>query len=104
MRGKWMLGAVIATLATTAFADERGDPRAGEAFARRMCADCHIVADDQRSTMSSGARAFREIARHPGMSPLAMSVFLQSPHRFMPSLVLTTEDRTNVIAYITSLR
>jgi hypothetical protein len=38
------------------------------------------------------------------MTALALNVFLRTPHRSMPNLVISDGDRDNVIAYILSLR
>jgi hypothetical protein len=50
------------------------------------------------------APTFRAIANTPGMTALALNVFLRTPHRSMPNLVISDGDRDNVIAYILSLR
>jgi hypothetical protein len=38
------------------------------------------------------------------MTGLALAVFLRTPHRNMPNLIISDRDRDNVIAYILSLR
>ena len=47
---------------------------------------------------------FRTIANASGMTATAISVFLRTPHRSMPNLMIEEADRNNVIAYIMSLR
>ena len=38
------------------------------------------------------------------MTGTALSVWLRTPHKSMPDLIIEPEDRNNVIAYIVSLR
>jgi hypothetical protein len=52
----------------------------------------------------AAAPTFRAIANTPGMTALALTVFLRTPHRSMPNLVIADSDRDNVVAYILSLR
>jgi hypothetical protein len=52
----------------------------------------------------AAAPTFRAIANTPGMTALALTVFLRTPHRNMPNLIISDSDRDNVIAYILSLR
>lgn len=40
----------------------------------------------------------------PGMSPLALRVILETPHRSMPNLTLTADELRDITAYIMSLR
>lgn len=87
---------------SSAAAQEVGDPREGLAFAQKVCAECHGVAPGQ--LVPAAAPTFRAIANTPGMTALALTVFLRTPHRDMPNLVLSDSDRDNVIAYILSLR
>ena len=48
--------------------------------------------------------AFRDIANTPGMTAMALKVFLTSSHPKMPNLILTPEEAADVTAYILSLR
>lgn len=47
---------------------------------------------------------FEVIANTPGMTAIALNVWLTSSHRNMPHLILSAQERDDVIAYITSLR
>jgi hypothetical protein len=40
----------------------------------------------------------------PSITAEALDVFLQTPHATMPDLILSPADRSDVIAYILSLR
>jgi mono/diheme cytochrome c family protein len=94
---------VVGPLAgSTAAAQEVGDVRKGLVFAQKVCAECHGVAPGQ--LVPAAAPTFRAIANTPGMTALALTVFLRTPHRDMPNLVISDADRDNVIAYILSLR
>ncbi len=50
------------------------------------------------------APPFQEVADTPGMTELALSVWLQSSHPTMPNIVLEQDDLRNVVAYIRSLK
>jgi mono/diheme cytochrome c family protein len=81
-----------------------GDPVAGHDFAAKICAQCHGIEKGYQPSPEPFAPTFEAIANTPGMSPMALSVFLQTPHATMPNLVLTATERANIIAYITSLK
>ena len=81
-----------------------GDISQGQALARNVCAECHRVEKGQASRKLSPALAFQEIADKPARTRLSLRVFLKTPHRNMPNLVLTETDIDNVIAYIHSLK
>lgn len=81
-----------------------GDPDAGARFAQRECSACHVVGGDWPANPRNPAPAFEDIANEPSVTPLGLRVFLNSPHRLMPNLILTQEETDNVIAYIMGLR
>jgi mono/diheme cytochrome c family protein len=83
---------------------DEGDARRGQAFAQRVCAQCHAVRRSQIGSRNPDAPTFPVIAEVPGMTALALTVALQSSHNAMPDLVLEPQDRRDVIAYILSLR
>jgi mono/diheme cytochrome c family protein len=89
--------------ALQASAQDFGDPQKGQAFARTVCAECHSV--DARQTLSPNrkAPAFAAVAKTSGMTAMALRTWLQTSHPTMPNLVLKSEDRDNIIAYILSL-
>jgi len=101
---------VLATLASLAgapaWADEDvpGDPVAGQVLAERVCADCHAVQAGDRKGVLPNPPAFQLMADDPAMTPLALRVFLESPHHDMPNLILTEEETDDVIAWIHSLK
>ena len=89
-------------IAATVQAQE-GDPRRGLDYAKRICAECHAVLPSEPSARID-APAFKVIANTPGMTGTALAVWLQTPHNSMLDLIIDTEDRNKVIAYIVSLR
>jgi hypothetical protein len=44
------------------------------------------------------------VANNPARTELSLRVFLRTPHRNMPNLVLSTAETDNIIAYIHSLK
>ena len=88
--------------AAVAGAQEVGDARKGLRFAEQICAECHAVKAGQ--TVPATAPTFKAIANTPGMTAMALTIFFRTPHRDMPNLVLSDDDRDDVIAYIVSLR
>ena len=81
-----------------------GNADKGRAFAEKRCAECHAILRDDEASPLSAATPFTVIARIPGMTETALSVFFRTPHAMMPNLVLEGEEMDDVIAYITSLR
>jgi len=85
--------------------DVPGNVRRGRDFAFDNCRPCHVVAPDQRSaTRFSNAPDFQSVANMPSTTPLSLIVWLTNPHPTMPSLILSPQEASDVIAYIESLR
>jgi mono/diheme cytochrome c family protein len=97
-------GLLLALAGTAAAQAQEGDPERGHDFAKKICAECHGVEKGYQPSTEPFAPTFEAVAKAPGMSPLALSVFLQTPHSTMPNLVLTATERADIIAYITSLK
>lgn len=93
-----MAGQVVAVAAQDA-----GDARRGYDFAAMHCARCHAIKAGDASSPRDGLASFQTIARAPGFSDLALEVFLRTPHKEMPNLILDRRERADVIAYIRSL-
>ncbi len=81
-----------------------GDISQGRELARKVCAECHRVEKAQASRKLSPVKAFQEVANNSARTALSLRVFLRTPHRNMPNLVLTEAETDNVIAYILSLK
>lgn len=85
-------------------ADPIGQAEKGRDFAAQVCAECHAISPDDVHSPMPGVAGFAEIAAAPGMTAMALNVWLTSSHRDMPNLILTQDQREDVIAYITSLK
>ena len=91
----WSALILLATL-PPALGQQLGDPAAGERFAAANCATCHDG--------HGAAPAFTKIAAMTSTTQTSLGVFLQTSHPSMPNLILSAADRSNLIAYILSLR
>lgn len=91
-------------LPETIRAQEFGDVGMGRDFAVRFCASCHTV--DERNTPSPepAASPFKAVADRPSTTRMALTAWLQSSHPTMPNLILDSEEKSNVIAYILHLK
>ena len=105
MLAKQLLVACLSCIvSTSAWAQADGDPARGIAFAEKTCASCHGVRSSDLSSPRSETITFKKVANTPGMTGIAINVWLQTPHRSMPDLIIAPQDRADVIAYIVSLR
>ena len=95
---------VLASVANEAGAQDVGNVQQGRALARMVCAECHAVETAQAPSPNSDAPAFTSVSRTAGMTAMALRVWLQTSHPTMPNIVLSSEERDNVVAYILSLR
>jgi mono/diheme cytochrome c family protein len=95
---------LLAIGAGSSSAQEVGDAGKGREFAETLCAICHGVEPGATQSPRATAPTFERIAAEPGMTAMALYVILQTPHREMPDLVLTNEEKDDVIAYILSLK
>ena len=84
-------------------AQEFGDVQKGQAFAQMVCAECHSVTARPALSPNSEAPAFSAVANTSGMTAMALRTWMQTSNPTMPNIILKTEDRDNVIAYILSL-
>jgi mono/diheme cytochrome c family protein len=97
-----VLGLVLAAgLAGAAALAVQIDPAPGEALARKHCASCHAIGAGKSRI---NAPTFPEIAKNPATTETSLNFLLTHPHKTMPSLQLSSDERTSMIAYILSLR
>jgi mono/diheme cytochrome c family protein len=75
----------------------------GEKLARRWCASCHIVAEDQTQG-GDNVPTFLAVARIPGFSAEKIALFLRDPHPKMPDMQLSRTEADDLAAYIASLK
>jgi cytochrome c len=90
---------LLTAILTSVLAQQLGDPAAGKRLAAANCAQCHGAVDAH-----GRAPAFASIAAMPSTTQTSLGVFLQTSHASMPNLILSAEDRADLIAYILSLR
>ena len=90
-------------LAAPALAQDHGDAKRGSVLALGTCAVCHSVSKGG-SSVNPAAPPFRSIAETKGISEMALSVALQTPHHAMPNIMLDPQERADVIAYVLSLK
>jgi mono/diheme cytochrome c family protein len=95
---------VLLAAAGAVRAQPAGEPLKGRAFAEEICAECHAVLRGQRRSPNGEAPSFEEIATTPGMTSMALTAALRTPHRRMPNIILSDEQLRNVIAYLLSLQ
>lgn len=94
----------FALLTSGAQAQDVGDAAKGLAYATQICSECHAVRKDQDVSPLDKATPFRTVANTPGMTSIAITVWLRTPHPSMPNLIVPREDTENLIAYILSMR
>jgi mono/diheme cytochrome c family protein len=97
-----VIGAAIA--GPPLHAQEIGDLQVGRALAQQVCAQCHAVGPRDAPSPNPLAPRFEAVAATPGMTAMALNVFLHTSHRAMPNLILTEEQSNGIIAYILSLK
>jgi mono/diheme cytochrome c family protein len=102
---KTVMMVAAATLLTSGYAAiaQDADIEAGAAYASQVCAACHAVLPNEEFSPLPQAPTFQSVADTPGMTELALSVWLQSSHPTMPNIILSQDDLRNVVAYIRSL-
>lgn len=77
----------------------------GLIYAETACGACHAVAADQSRSPNAKAPAFQVIADTPGMTPMALNVWLNSPiHRDMPYVLVAADQLDPLVEYVYSLR
>jgi cytochrome c len=86
---------------------------AGEELALRQCSICHVVSDDKRyrPELDRPTPSFAEIANRPSTTAQSLRRFVTTTHwdektipMSMPSQMLDSEETSDVVSYILSLR
>jgi len=98
-----LAGIVTFGLSGGAVAQE-ADVAAGKAYAEQVCAACHAVEQSKEESPLYQAPTFQSVADTPGMTEMALTVWLQSSHPTMPNIVLSQDEIRNVVAYIHILK
>ena len=91
--------ALALMIASPAVAADAGH---GEQLARRWCAACHVVADDQTHG-NDNVPTFSAISKIPGFDAAKIANFLRDPHPKMPDMQLSTIEAADLAAYIVGL-
>ena len=99
-----VLPLLLITAAPSVSAQDIGDVAAGRHLAETWCANCHVVKFAQSEGASTGAPSFPSVAAQKAITPMALAVWLQTPHHRMPDFHLTRNEIDDVSAYILSLR
>jgi mono/diheme cytochrome c family protein len=99
----WLIGAMCMAGGHAAAQDLPGDPAQGAELAGEVCAQCHLVSEDQMIDPAVGP-SLLEVAEHPATTEMSLRAFLQTPHPTMPNLVLTPEETDDIVAYLLSLK
>ena len=84
----------------------------GREIALKVCAICHVVAEDQAAppTMKPPAPKFAEIAARPNVTEASPRDFLMKPHgearamSAMPGFLMPSYQADAVISYLMSLK
>jgi cytochrome c len=85
-------------------AQDFGQPEKGLTLAKQVCSECHAIDKQSAASPNAAAPRFEAVANVPGITVLALTVALQTPHRAMPNLMLDPDEIRNVAAYIISLK
>jgi mono/diheme cytochrome c family protein len=104
MRLKDIMLAAAVALSMPAQAQEAGQASRGLALAQRLCADCHAIQKEYARSPNANAPRFQAIASTPGMTAMALSAALNTPHHSMPNILLAADEQADIIAYILSLK
>jgi mono/diheme cytochrome c family protein len=80
------------------------DANAGLLLARQLCSECHVVERGPARSPNPASPSFETIANVPGMTAMALSAALQSPHRSMPNVMLDSNQLRSIVAYVLTLR
>ena len=80
-----------------------GNPESGLKLARIQCSECHYVEAQWADLQVMFAPDFIDIADSEHTA-LSLAAYLRTPHSTMPNIILTDEEREDIIAYIISLK
>lgn len=103
MKREMVLGAAMLLVSYSAAKAQDADIAAGAAYAEEVCAACHAVLANENMSPLPQAPTFQSVADTPGMTEMALTVWMQSSHPTMPNIILKSDELRNVVAYIRSL-
>jgi len=99
-----LAAAAVIALVSPAAAQSPGDAGRGARLAVRVCAQCHAVGRGSARSPDPMAPRFSAVAATPGMTEMALRVWLLSAHPTMPNFVLTKDETDDIVAYIMGLK
>lgn len=76
----------------------------GLVYAEDNCASCHAIAAGEAVSPNPLAPPFEELAATPGMTSIALSAWMQSAHRNMPTLRVSQDHVDDLWAYLETLK
>ncbi len=85
-------------------AAQRGDAALGLSYARQVCSECHAVEARETISPDPAAPSFGELANSPGMTGLALTVWLNSAHEQMPHFIVDPDHVDDLSAYLHALK
>ena len=94
---------IAATLLFEIVPSAAADAGNGSRLARRWCAPCHVVAQDQQAPTGE-APPFATIASQPNFDAARVALFLLDPHPKMPDMGLSRAAASDLAAYIATLK
>lgn len=110
---RWLPAVAVCLISACASAEPPATPVVGDAgsvarglaYAETNCASCHGISADDPASPNLDAPPFTELANDtPGMTGLALNVWLRSPHEQMPHLLIPADRAEDLWAYMSSLK
>lgn len=95
--------AILAITSPAAAASGEDHGIQGWTIAAQLCSRCHVIGKEPQQGEHVGPD-FRTIAAMPSTTGVALNVFLQSHHQWMPSVQLDRDELDAVIDYVLSLK
>ena len=74
---------VLVAAPCIAHAQVAGDPAKGRQYVQQICSECHTVEKGQLPSPNGQAPTFETVAKTPGMTAIALTAVLRTPHRNM---------------------
>jgi len=102
---RFMVSAFVAlAIAPSVAAQDLPAVTRGLKYASSSCSDCHAVAAGQRVSPNPNAPTFESVANTPGMTEMALNVWLHTSHPSMPNLIIKPDRIDDLAAYIRTLK
>jgi len=95
---------LAAALAAAPAQAQTSEAARGKAYARAACASCHEVEPGIPTPPFAQAPSFSSVAATPGMTSMALNVWLTTSHPTMPNLIIPQKDKEDLLAYFAALR